>query len=270
MINILNRIEKEFILGNYSLKTRKAYLFYIKDYINFCSFYKYPNKKVAVEQYILSKHKKDLSPQTINLALNAVKFLYLKVFKDREKIDIKCVKKNKKLPVVLSKKEIEKIISVTKNKKYKLIISLSYACGLRVSEVINLKVKDLNIDELCIYIRKSKGNKDRISILSEKIITELNNIIAFKDNNDYIFESNRADKLCTRSAQSMFKKALKLAKINKPASFHSLRHSFATHLLENGTSIRYIQKLLGHNNVRTTQTYTEVSNPTLKNIKSPL
>jgi len=270
MINILNRIEKEFVLGNYSLKTRKAYLFYIKDYINFCNKFKFKNKKQAIEEYIINKHKLNLAPQTINLALNAVKFLYLKVFKDKEKIDIKCVKRNKKLPIVLAKKEIEKIISVTKNKKYKLLISLTYACGLRVSEVINLKVKDLNIEELCIYIRKSKGNKDRMSILSKKTIAELKNIIAFKDNNDYIFESNRGGKLCSRSAQNMFKKALKLAKINKPASFHSLRHSFATHLLESGTSIRYIQKLLGHNNIRTTQTYTEVSNPTLKNIKSPL
>ncbi|MCF7794901.1 tyrosine-type recombinase/integrase [Patescibacteria group bacterium] len=270
MDNLLDKINKEFILGNYSFKTRKAYLLYIKEYISFCNKYNFKDKQVAIQEYALNKHKRDLAPQTINLALNAVKFLYLKVFKDKEKIDIKCVKRNKKLPVVLSKKEIEKIISVTKNKKYKLMISLSYACGLRVSEVVKLKVKDLNIKELLVYIKKSKGNKDRISILPEKLKKDLYNIISLKDVNDYIFESNRGDKLCTASIQKMFKKSLKIASINKKASFHSLRHSFATHLLENGTNLRYIQKLLGHNNVHTTQTYTEVSNPALKNIKSPL
>ena len=270
MKNIINKIEKEFQLRNYSIKTKKAYLLYIKDYINFCNKFKFKNKKTALEEYIISKHKLNLAPQTINLSLNAIKFLYFKVLNNNEKINIKCIKKNKKLPVVLSKKEILKIISVTKNKKYKLIISLTYACGLRVSEVVNLKIKDLNIEESLIYIRQSKGNKDRISILSKKILTDLNNIMTHKDNDDYIFESNKGGKLCTRSAQNMFKKSLKLAKINKLASFHSLRHSFATHLLENGTNIRYIQKLLGHSNVRTTQTYTEISNPTLKNIKSPL
>jgi len=270
MVDILKKIEKEFILANYSPRTRKAYLLYIKDYISFCKNFDYHDKNVAIDQFVLSKHELGLAPQTINLALNAVKFLYLRVFGDKERINIKCVKRNKNLPVVLSKKEIEKIISVTKNKKYRLIISLAYCSGLRISEVLNLKVRDLNIDELLVYIRKSKGNKDRISILSKNITTNLGKIIAFKNNNDYLFESNRGGKLCNRSAQNMFKKSLKLAEINKPASFHSLRHSFATHLLENGTNLRYIQKLLGHSNVRTTQTYTEVSNPALKNIKSPL
>jgi integrase len=195
MDNLLDKINKEFLLANYSMKTRKAYLLYIKEYISFCNKYKFKDKQVAIEEYILSKHKRDLAPQTINLALNAVRFLYFQVFKDKERINIKCVKRNKRLAVVLSKKEIEKIISVTENKKYKLMISLAYACGLRVSEVIKLKVKDLNIKELLIYINKSKGNKDKISILPEKLKKDLYNIIALKDINDYIFESNRGSKL---------------------------------------------------------------------------
>lgn len=269
MDNLLDKIDKEFQLGAYSTKTRKAYLLYIKEYISFCKKFRFKDKQTAVEQYVLSKHEEGLAPQTINLGLYAVKFLYLRVLKDKERINIKYVKKNKKLPVVLSRKEIEKIISVTKNKKYRLIISLAYACGLRVSEVVNLKVKDLDLEKLLIYIRKSKGNKDRISILAESLKKDLYNIIALKDFNDYIFESSRGSKLCTASAQKMFYKGLKTAGINKEASFHSLRHSFATHLLENGTNLRYIQKLLGHSNIRTTQTYTEVSNPVLRNIKSP-
>lgn len=269
MVNILDKIKKEFVLGGYSPKTRKAYLYYIKDYIDFCNRNRLKDKNLAIEKYLLNKHKRGLSPQTINLNLNAVKFLYNKVLKNNDRINIKCVKRNKKIPVVLSRSEIEKIILVTKNKKYRLIISLAYACGLRVSEVVNLKAKDIDTKELLIYIRNSKGNKDRISILPKKLIKDLNNIISFKDRNDYLFESNRGSSLCVASAQKMFKNSLILAKIYKSASFHSLRHSFATHLLENGTNLRYIQKLLGHSNIRTTQTYTEVSNPALKNIKSP-
>lgn len=270
MNNLLEKVNKEFKLGAYSTKTRKSYMLYIQDYIKFCRKFNIEDKHTAIEKYILSKHEKKLAPQTINLCLNSVKFLYSKVLKDNKKINIKCVKRNKTLPTVLTKQEIKKIISVTTNKKYKLLICLAYACGLRVSEVINLKVKDLNTEELLIYIRKSKGNKDRISVLPEKLKTDLNNIISLKNKDDYIFESSRGGKLCTASAQKMFKASIKKANIEKSASFHSLRHSFATHLLENGTNLRYIQKLLGHNNIRTTQTYTEVSNPTLKNIKSPL
>lgn len=270
MDNVLKKIKKEFVLENYSYRTRKAYLYYIKEYLSFCSKHKFKGKNVAIEQYILSKHKKNLAPQTINLGLNAIKFLYKKVLKDKDQTKIKCVKRNKTLPIVLSRNEIKEIISKTKNKKYRLAISLAYACGLRVGEVVNLKAKDINTKEFLIYIRNSKGNKDRISILPEKLIGDLNSIIATKDINDYLFESSRGGRLCVASVQKMFIKSLKLANINKSASFHSLRHSFATHLLENGTNIRYIQKLLGHSNIRTTQSYTEVSNPALKNIKSPL
>lgn len=141
---------------------------------------------------------------------------------------------------------------------------------MRVGEVAKLKAKDLDIEELVIYIKEGKGRKDRISILPETLIKELQTLLISKDGDDFLFESNRGAKLTTASMQKMFYKSLKLAEINKKASFHSLRHSFATHLLENGTDLRYVQKLLGHRNIRTTQGYTQVTNPTLKNIKSPL
>ncbi len=150
------------------------------------------------------------------------------------------------------------------------MISLGYACGLRVSEVVNLKVQDLDINELIIHIKNSKNKKDRITILPEKLQSNLRNIIADKNPTDYLFISNRMNKLTTTSLQKMFRESLSKTKINKPATFHSLRHSFATHLLENGTDIRYVQELLGHSNIRTTQIYTQVTNPKLKNIKSPL
>ena len=150
------------------------------------------------------------------------------------------------------------------------MISLGYACGMRVSEVVKLRVLDLDIDELVVYIKGAKGKKDRISVLPKMLQDDLRNIIAGKNADDVVFISNRGDSLTTTSLQKMFRKSLEKAKVNKPATFHSLRHSFATHLLENGTDVRYVQELLGHANIRTTQLYTKVTNPRLKNIKSPL
>ncbi len=146
------------------------------------------------------------------------------------------------------------------------MISLDYACDLRVSEVISLKVADLDIDKLIVHIKGAKGKKDRISVLPKKLENDLRNIIAGRNAKDYIFDSNRGGKLTTTSLQKMFRRSLAKTTIKKPATFHSLRHSFATHLLENGTDVRYVQELLGHSNIRTTQIYTQVTNPKLKNI----
>ena len=270
MENILDKTERVLNLRNYSLQTRKAYLLYIKEYIKFSKDTGIKNKQKAIEGFLLDKHERKQSPQTVNLALSAVKFLYTEVLKDPQKIDLRFAKRSNKLPIVLSHTEIEQIIEETDNAKYKLMISLGYACGLRVSEVVNLRVADLNIDELVVHIKGAKGKKDRISVLPEKLQNDLRNIIAGKDDGDFVFPSSRRGKLTTTSLQKMFRKSLSKAKVNKPATFHSLRHSFATHLLENGTDVRYVQELLGHSNIRTTQVYTQVTNPKLKNIKSPL
>jgi integrase/recombinase XerD len=270
MKSVLGRTEKILILRNYSPKTRKSYLFYIKEYLLFSKEKRIKNKNKTIEEFLLNKHKQKRSPQTVNLALNAIKFLYSEVLQDPQKINIQLAKRNKKLPIVLTRSEVEKIINATNNAKYRLMISLGYACGLRVSEVVNIRVADLNIDELVIHIKEAKGKKDRISVLPEKLQNDLRNIIAGKNAGDLVFDSNRGGTLTTTSLQKMFRKSLTKAEINKPATFHSLRHSFATHLLENGTDVRYVQELLGHSNIRTTQIYTQVTNPSLKNIKSPL
>lgn len=270
MESILDKTERVLRLRNYSPKTQSAYLCYIKEYITFAKKTGITDRKEAIEEFLLDKHKREQSPQTINLALNAVKFLYAEVLKDPHKIDLKFAKRNKKLPVVLSRAEIERILAATENAKYKLMIALGYACGMRVSEVIALKSADLDIDELVVHIKGAKGKKDRISVLPEKLQNDLQNLTAGKNAGDFVFGSNRGGKLTTTSLQKMFRKSLTKAKISKPATFHSLRHSFATHLLENGTDVRYVQELLGHTNIRTTQIYTQVTNPQLKNIKSPL
>lgn len=268
--DLFKETEELLRLRNYSAKTIKSYLFYIKDFLLFAKQNKITEKNSAVKSFLLSRQEKGNSPQTINLALNAIKFFYREVVKSRDKIDLKFAKTNKKLPVILSRAEIEKIISNIGNNKHRLMISLAYGAGLRVSEVVNMRVKDINIAELTIHIKEAKGKKDRITVFPKKMIVDIQNLMAGKQGNDFVFESNRGGKLTTTTAQKVFENTLKRTGIQKEATFHSLRHSFATHLLENGIDVRYIQELLGHQNIRTTQRYAQVTNPSLKNIKSPL
>ncbi len=268
--DLFQKTEELLRLRNYSSKTIKSYLFYIKDFLFFAKQNKILNKNEAVKCFLLNRQDKGNAPQTINLALNAIKFFYREVIKSPEKIDLKFAKRNKRLPIVLSRKEIDNIISQIKNSKHKLMVSLGYAAGLRVSEIVSLRIKDIDLDELTIHIKLAKGNKDRITIFPEKLKNDIMNLTAGKNEDDYLFVSQMGGKLTERTAQKVFENALRAAGIKKDATFHSLRHSFATHLLENGVDVRYVQELLGHKNIRTTQIYTHVTNPSIRNIKSPL
>jgi len=265
MQTILKKTEEELKLRNYSKKTIKSYLYYIKEYLSFVKKSKFISKDDAVRAFLLEKQKKNLSPQTINVSLNSIKFLYREIFKNAGKIDLKFAKRSKKLPIVLTKKEIGTVFKKINNAKHKIIISLAYGAGLRISEVISLRVKDFSLEELNIHIKNAKGKKDRITVFPEKLKVDIQNLMAGKNKNDLLFESNRFGKLSTRSVQKIFEDAFKKTGIKKDATFHSLRHSFATHLLENGVDIRYIQEFLGHNNIRTTQIYTKVTNYSIKN-----
>lgn len=267
---LLGKIENELKLRNYSRRTIQSYLLCLKDYFHYAKIIKRDPDVALIKKYLLEKMDKGWAPQTVNLHLNAIKYFYREIYKSKVSINLKFAKTSKKLPVVLSRQEIEKIIDAIENRKHKLLISLSYGAGLRVSEAVNLKIRDINLDELTIHLKGAKGNKDRITIFPEKLKADLHELMALQHGNEYLFESERGGKLTERTAQMVFEKALKRARIEKEASFHSLRHSFATHLLENGVDVRYVQELLGHRNIRTTQLYTKVTNPNLKNIKSPL
>lgn len=266
----LQQIERELRIKNYSTKTIKSYLYALKEYFSFKVNNLTELDQNNIKNFLLHCEQKNISPQSRNLMLNAIKFYYQHIAKNLQKIEIRSAKKPMGLPVVLSRLEVKKIIESTKNPKHRILLSLAYGAGLRVSEAVSLKVRDLNIDELTIHIKQAKGQKDRISVIPESIANELKNLTAGKSNNDFVFASERGGKLTTRTAQKVFENVLRLSGIKKDATFHSLRHSFATHLLENGTDVRYVQELLGHQNIRTTQRYTQVTNPQLKNIKSPL
>jgi len=270
MQNYLEKTEQELRLRNYSQKTIKAYLHCLGEYFNFKKSDLAKINEAEIRQFLLGKQSNNYSPQTINLYLNAVKFFYREVLKIPQKINVKFAKRSKKLPIVLSREEIKKIIQSITNQKHRLIISLAYGAGLRISEVVNLKIKDINLSELTIHLKNSKGRKDRITVFPEKISGNLRDFTAGKNPDDYLFASERGGQLSARTLQKVFENSLNKAGIKKEATFHSLRHSFATHLLENGVDVRYVQELLGHQNIRTTQRYTQVTNPQLKNIKSPL
>ncbi|HPI67370.1 MAG TPA: tyrosine-type recombinase/integrase [bacterium] len=270
MEDLINIIIQELKLRNYSPKTIKAYAFVAKD------LYLYFKKSLRdlsnseIKDYLLKKQARNLSSQTMALYANAINFIFREIYKKADFEKLHYPKKSQKLPVVLSREEIKKIINSIDNLKHRLMIALAYGAGLRVSEVVKLKVLDIDLNELTLVVRQGKGKKDRLSVLSKNLLSDLEKIISSKNGNDYVFESERGGGLTEMSAQKVFYQALKRAGIKKPASFHSLRHSFATHLLENGVDVRYVQELLGHANIRTTQIYTKVTNPSIKNIKSPL
>jgi len=173
------------------------------------------------------------------------------------------------LPTVLSAKEISKILEVTNNLKHKTILVLIYSAGLRLGELVNLEIGDIDSESMKIHIREAKGKKDRYVMLSEKVLQLLREYYRKYKPERYIIEGQNGGKYSPKSVQSVFKRALKKAGIRKKATVHTLRHSFATHLLDEGTDIRYIQELLGHKKLETTQIYTHVSSYSINKIKSP-
>lgn len=270
MEHYLKQMEAVLRARNYSNKTIKAYLRCLSGYFYFkkVSFDKFDSSSVYI--FLESKQKAGLSGQTINLYLQSIKFFYREVLGVSDPIYFRVSKVRKRLPVVLSKEEIQRVLDVVVNTKHYLLVAISYCAGLRVSEVVNLQVQDIDLNQKIIVIRSGKGNKDRISLLSEKICDDLSEFIDDKSVKEYLFVNKKGKKITTRTAQKVFTNACMKAGLRKNVSFHSLRHSFATHLLEDGVDIRYIQKLLGHQNIRTTQKYTQVTNPGLRGIKSPL
>ncbi len=265
-------LERELKIRGFSRKTVKSYLHYNKELLKFNNKSPKNINSDDIKEYLFYLKNKKLANATLNVAINAIKFYYAQILKRKFFVnkEIFRTKKAQKLPEVLNKEEIGKISSVIKNAKHKLILGLIYSSGLRVSEIINVKQGDLDFENKILKVKQSKGAKDRITILSEKIAGVLEKYIKNKKAGNYIFESARGGKLSERTIQKIFENALKNSGVKKSATCHSLRHSFATHLLESGISIRCIQELLGHARLETTQIYTKVANNKLKEIKSPL
>lgn len=261
---MIDKFSKELKLRNYSNKTIKSYVFSVEKLIKY-SGGKYLDEKL-VKDYVIKKLEKE-NPSGVRKDLFAIKFFFNCVF--GKKLNISNPKKNQTLPDILSPEEVKRLIGSTSNVKHRLILEFLYECGLRNSEVINLKTEDINFDEGLIHIRLAKGKKDRFVKLPLSIKEELDNYCKL-NKEALLFPSNRSGRLTTKTIQLILKKSAKKAGIKKRVYPHLLRHSFATHLLENGTDLRIIQKLLGHSDIKTTQIYLKVSNQSIKNIKSPL
>lgn len=266
----LDRALREMKVRNYSPKTIKSYQRYIRDYLSYKKVDFGQVNEEDIRSFLIARQAGGASASTAVLCLNAIKFFYRDVVGVSETINIKTMKRPRKLPIVLSRDEIRRMIDGCSNLKHRLLLSLAYGAGLRVSEAVRLRVRDMDLEGLTIHIKQAKGRKDRLTVFPERLKPRMSDYIKEKRADDYVFASERGGRLTEATAQKVFYQCLKRAGIGKQATFHSLRHSFATHLLENGVDIRYVQELLGHQNIRTTMGYTHVTNPGLKSIKSPL
>ena len=227
------------------------------------------NEDVIVynNEYIL---KNNLSASYQNQIINATK-LFFKIIHDSKMVieELHRPKNAKTLPNVLSKEETFRLIDVTTNLKHKTLLALIYSSGLRISEAINMKLTDIDSKRMLIHVKNAKGKKDRYTLLSTKILVLLKEYYTMYKPKTYLFEGQYGEQYSSRSAQSVLHQSAKKAGITKKISLHTLRHSFATHLLESGTDLRYIQDLLGHSSPKTTMIYTHVSSTSLKNIINP-
>ncbi|MBK7762373.1 MAG: site-specific integrase [Bacteroidetes bacterium] len=219
-------------------------------------------------EYIL---KKQLSSSFQNQIVNAVKLFFRTI--EKKQLDPELIhrpKRQKLLPNVLSKEEVKLILTALPNLKHRTMLCLIYSCGLRRSELLALKAVDIQAGRNIILIKQAKGKKDRIVPLSEKILVMLREYYQFYKPKVWLFEGQKVgEPYDERSLASVLKLALSKSGIKKPVTLHWLRHSYATHLLEAGTDLRYIQEILGHSSSKTTEIYTHVSTRNIQQIKSP-
>lgn len=279
-------LEKEFrdllAIRQYSRKTIKAYTMAIRSVNEYMkSVEKILISQVSKEQlqkyFMHLTDERKVSVSTVRIARFAIEYYRSEVICEPVTLDFAYgLRKKEHLPTIFSKWEIAKILNATNNLKHKLVLSLLYSAGLRLNEVIHLKVKDIDLQRKTIFVREGKGGKDRISVLSEKLISDLSVFMDNRLDKDILFPSNQKSDsgkekpLSARTVQKILSNALVKSGIRKHGTPHDLRHSFATHLLETGTDIHFIQKLLGHQNLSTTTIYTRLANPKIAGVKSPL
>jgi len=265
--------QNQLILKKYSSNTARVYIY---EFAQFLFLLKnHPADQLDSEKlksyflYCINHHK--IKENQLNSRINAIKFFYENVLKrSRIFFDIPRPKKRMILPKMLSVYEVKKMLDVTTNTKHLMILKLCYGMGLRVSEIVNLKIEHIDSHRMQVLIENAKGKKDRYVNLPESILDELRLYFLTYKPKTFLFEGKSAEQYSKRSAQTVFKQAMLKAKINKRVGIHSLRHSYATHLIEMGTDIRYVQELLGHNSIKTTMLYTHVTNHSKSKIKSPL
>lgn len=271
MATLREQMQRDLQLRGLSPKTQRAYLDKARD---FARYFKQAPDQLGEEQireYLHYLLQKKVSDSTYRQAFGSLKFLYQTTMKQSVVFDkIPRLKTRRKPPVVLDRTEIEALFSVTKNLKHKAILMITYSSGLRLAETSHLKVTDIDSKRMMVRVT-GKGGKDRYSILSSVALETLRQYYRKYRPKDWLFEGQRAgNSITARTVERIFEIAKDRAGITKPATLHTLRHSFATHLLEAGTELHHIQLLLGHKSPKTTTIYLHVSNRALSRITSPL
>jgi site-specific recombinase XerD len=248
----------------------------IKNYNNaLLQFYKWNNQNEVLNNDILFRYVEHLTHLNKSYSYIKNSIMSLMLFSElvlRKKLKndyLRKIKRSSKLPDVLSIEEVKKVIGVVENIKHKAILSLIYSCGLRISECINLKITDIDSSRMLIKIVQSKGKKDRYVQLSPKLLDLLRVYYKKYKPTNHLFQGQLKDEYSARSIQSVLKRALNKCGITKKITVHSLRHSFATHLIEQGTDLRIVQEILGHKDIRTTQIYTHISSANISKVKNP-
>jgi site-specific recombinase XerD len=269
----LQRMQQKLEIARYSPRTIDTYLSATKKFFQYFPG-KHPNdihtEDIESYQHHLASTRK-VSNSYLNQVVNAVRYYYKDVMGDVHRVKfIERPRGERKLPKVLSEEEVTALLKAVDNLKHRCILMLIYSAGLRIGELLALQSTDIIPERKQVLIRGGKGGKDRVSLLSDRLLTLLTEyLLAYKPSN-FLFESPDGGMYSATSVQMVFKRALKKAHITAPATVHTLRHSFATHLLENGTDLRYIQALLGHSSSKTTEIYTHVSTKAIGKIRSPL
>lgn len=273
MSELRNKMKIEMELRGFSKATIKNYILHVS------TFSKYYNKSPEflgeneIREFLhYCITEKKLSEGTVNYYNACLKFFYTKVLGKHWSVDkLPRAKERRRLPILLSQEEVIAIFDATHNLKHKAILMTIYSAGLRVSEVCNLKITDIDSKSMQILIRQGKGNKDRYTILSKENLKILREYWKIYQPKDYLFLGRyRTTAISPRSVEMALEKSIKRTEITKHVTVHSLRHAFATHLLDAGTDICYIQKLLGHTRITTTSIYLHLRRLDLLNIKSPL
>lgn len=270
--SLVYSMKREMLRRGLSQRTVSSYCFCIKKFLkNYNKDYK-KITKIEIKGYLDDLAEMGRSGSTINLYFCSIKFFLEEVMHRNINLNLKFSRRPKKFPTVLTQEETKRLFSAIKNEKHLLMIKLLYSAGLRVSELINLRVKDLELNKNYGWVREGKGRKDRVFIIAEDIKENLQKFILENkiDYDSFLFKGVKNRNISRRTIAEIIKTAAKRAKILKNVHCHTLRHSFATHLVENGYSVNDIQGLLGHNRADTTMMYIHMANPKLFNIKSPL
>lgn len=269
---IISNMKQRMATQRYSPSTVRTYVSFIQQFL--ARYAPLPPSRIhfsQIEEYLAERYHAGVSHSTQNQLINALRYFYRELLGQHlPKLQDYRPRRERKIPPVLSRAEVRLLLSRPHNLKHRMMLSLIYSAGLRLGELVALEIRDIDSSRMVIHLRNAKGRKDRLVPLSKKALEQLREYWQAYRPQKHLFEGQNGGAYSPRSVQAVFKRALKASGICKPATVHTLRHSYATHLLEAGTDVKLIQALLGHESIRTTERYLHVGNRTVLSVQSPL